>query len=341
MTVKSAPETPTVITPPADQTVIAGQPVTFTAVVSGVARLQWQKNGVNIAGATFASLTIPTAITSDSGAAFTVVATGASSSVTTRRAILSVMPAPNAPIMLVNPARVRLTTGQQATFSVTAWSATPMTYQWQKGAFLGNMADIPGATSSAYTTPPGTLADHLTLFRCVVSSAAGSTVSASEMLFVTAAPVKPNDVTSPVTVAAQAGAPFQYTIQPSGGSIPLTFTADPLPDGLTLDPNTGVISGAPTSTGVFVIAVGSANSAGSFSRNLTITVTTDPPVLTWDAWRRANFGASANDPAIAGETADPDDDGVTNLDEFLAGSNPLSGTGFLARLAERRSPGIY
>ena len=42
-----------------------------------------------------------------------------------------------------------------------------------------------------------------------------------------------------------------------------------------------------------------------------------------DAWRRANFGASANDSAIAGDAADPDGDGFTNADEFTAGTNPL------------------
>ena len=61
-----------------------------------------------------------------------------------------------------------------------------MSYQWQKGPFEGNLKDIPGATEAAYTTPPATLADHLTLFRCVVSNAAGNATSASEMLFVTA-----------------------------------------------------------------------------------------------------------------------------------------------------------
>ena len=56
---------------------------------------------------------------------------------------------------------------------------------------------------------------------------------------------------------------------------------------------------------------------------LKLTVTPDPPPVTIAAWRRANFGFSATDLTIAGDDADPDGDGFTNLQEFLAGTNPL------------------
>jgi len=57
----------------------------------------------------------------------------------------------------------------------------------REGTFLSNMADIPGATSSSYTTPAVTLANHRTIFRCNAMNAHGSVISASEMLFVTSA----------------------------------------------------------------------------------------------------------------------------------------------------------
>ncbi len=62
------PVLPTITTQPANQTVTAGQTATFTVVAAGAAPLnyQWQKNGVNIAGATSASYTTPAATTSDS-----------------------------------------------------------------------------------------------------------------------------------------------------------------------------------------------------------------------------------------------------------------------------------
>lgn len=87
---------------------------------------------------------------------------------------------PGAPIILANPDRARVVIGQRGTYSVKAWSPLPMSYQWQKGGTITNMADIPGATESTYTTPPSaTLADSPTLYRCIISnSAANSTTRA-------------------------------------------------------------------------------------------------------------------------------------------------------------------
>jgi poly(3-hydroxybutyrate) depolymerase len=323
--VNALPAGPVIATNPADQTLTAGQPVSFTVTATGTGPLsyQWRKNGVNIAGATTASLSIPAAISADSGASFTVVVTSGAGSATSTRATLTVTPATGAPIMLAHPQRSRVLAGQRGRFSVTAWSESPMTYQWQKGAFNGNMADIPGATDSTYTTAVTTPADHLTLFRCVVSNAGGNVTSASEMLFVTAAAAPPSSIDSPIAAAAQMGAPFAFAIESSGGTSPVTYSAGPLPAGLSVDPDTGMIAGVPAETGVTNIAVSAGNSAGSKSGLLRLTVMDTPPPISLDDWRLAIFRASATDPAIAGDTADPDGDGYANLDEFQAGTNPL------------------
>jgi poly(3-hydroxybutyrate) depolymerase len=188
LTVMTPPSGPTIASQPADKAVTAGQRASFSVTAAGTAPLhyQWKKNGVDIPGATDRSLTLRAAISPDSGASFTVVVTGGTESVTSSRATLTATPATGAPVILTNPERARVLSSQTATFSVTARSASPMSYQWQKGAVTGNMTDISGATAATYTTPPTTLADHSTLFRCVVSNASGNATSASEMLFVTA-----------------------------------------------------------------------------------------------------------------------------------------------------------
>jgi poly(3-hydroxybutyrate) depolymerase len=189
LTVNAAPAGPTIATRPADRAAIAGQPVTFTVTARGAPPLtyQWQKNGLDISGATASALTIPAAITPDCGASFTVVVANSSGSVTSARATLTVTPAAGAPIILTNPARARVLPDQKASFSVTASSPSPMRYQWQKGPHTGIMMDIPGATEATYTTPPAATADSGTIFRCVVSNSSGNATSASEMLLVTAA----------------------------------------------------------------------------------------------------------------------------------------------------------
>ena len=294
LTVNAPPAGPGITTPPASQTVTAGRPASFSVAAAGAVPLsyQWRKNGVNIAGATTAALTIPAALTADCGALFTVVVSNSSGSATSAGATLTVSPANGAPIVLTNPERARVLANQTGTFAVSAWSPTPMSYQWQKGTFTGNMADIAGATAATYTTPATTLADHLTLFRCVVSNPAGSATSASEMLFVTAAPAKPTDITSAITAFAQPGSFFTTTITSSGGTAPITYAASPLPAGLSVNASTGVISGTPTVAGITTITVTASNAAGSTSADLALTVRSSP--VNWGEVRLANLSTRGN-----------------------------------------------
>ncbi|MGC2531172.1 MAG: choice-of-anchor D domain-containing protein, partial [Candidatus Acidiferrum sp.] len=102
LTVNAAAVAPTITTQPVNQTVTAGQTATFTAVAGGTAPLsyQWQKNGVNIAGATATSYTTPATATTDSGSTFDVVVSNTAGSVTSSAATLTVNPAPAPAIQL-------------------------------------------------------------------------------------------------------------------------------------------------------------------------------------------------------------------------------------------------
>ncbi len=68
---------------------------------------------------------------------------------------------------------------------------------------------------------------------------------------------------------ARAGEPYTHTIEVLGGEAPLTFLAEGLPRGLSIDPSTGVLSGVPEQYGAFDVVVAVADSddqqaAGSF-----------------------------------------------------------------------------
>lgn len=88
-----------------------------------------------------------------------------------------------APAIISQPASQIVSTGQTAIFSVIATGAPPLTYQWQK-----NGANITGATSSSYTTPPTTTADSGEQFRVVVSNSLGNATSNPATLTVNSGP---------------------------------------------------------------------------------------------------------------------------------------------------------
>jgi sugar lactone lactonase YvrE len=108
--VDTAPAAPSFTTQPA----VVGASVTFTAASGTPApTFQWQKNGVNLAGATSASYTIASVATGDAGS-YTVVVTSSTDSVTSDVAVLTVsLPAvATAPIVITTPLTVSTLAGQ-------------------------------------------------------------------------------------------------------------------------------------------------------------------------------------------------------------------------------------
>ena len=85
------------------------------------------------------------------------------------------------PTITSQPANASVTVDNSATFSVIATGTATLTYQWQQIS-----TNIPGATSSTYTTPATTAGNSGSTFDVVVSNAAGSVTSNSATLLVTA-----------------------------------------------------------------------------------------------------------------------------------------------------------
>jgi Putative Ig domain len=88
-------------------------------------------------------------------------------------------------------------------------------------------------------------------------------------------------VTSANTASGQVGTGFSYTITGSNG--PTSFSASPLPAGLSFNTATGVISGAPSAAGTYEITLGAINAGGTGTATLTLTVAPalpPPPVIT-------------------------------------------------------------
>jgi outer membrane protein assembly factor BamB len=96
--------------------------------------------------------------------------------------------------------------------------------------------------------------------------------SDSELLTISVTPPPPVFTTG--TVAGIVGTPFSYQV----GAInsPSSFMASGLPPGLGIDPSTGLISGTPTSSGLFVPIVSATNVYGSGSTSLTLSIAANP-----------------------------------------------------------------
>jgi hypothetical protein len=175
---------PEITVQPASQTVNVGQTATFSVSATGPMPLtfQWQKNAVNISGATSAMYTTPATTASDNRAKFGVIVSHSTQSVASSLATLTVNSPSTPPAITTQPANQTVVAGQTATFSVVATGTPPLSYQWQK-----NQVNISGATSASYTTPATTSADSGTSFQVAVTNPVSSITSSPATLTVTAA----------------------------------------------------------------------------------------------------------------------------------------------------------
>ncbi len=115
------------------------------------------------------------------------------------------------PVIVEQPASASVMEGQPALFSIVA-TGQGLNFQWRK-----NGVDLPGAHSSAYQTPPVSLADDGAEFTCEVSNIAGSVTSAPAVLTVIQSP--PVIVVHPKDLTVDEGHPASFSVVASGSGL--------------------------------------------------------------------------------------------------------------------------
>ena len=116
-------QAPAITQHPANRTVSVGQSASFTVAASGTPSpsYQWQRNGVNIGGATSAMYTLSTTTLSDNGAQFRAVATNAAGSATSNAATLTVVAnQPPVPTIITPASGALYTAGSTLSYSGSA-----------------------------------------------------------------------------------------------------------------------------------------------------------------------------------------------------------------------------
>jgi len=233
-----------IATQPMSTTVCVGQTATFTVAATGSSlTYQWQQsidggaNFTNIAGATTATLSLPSAVATQNGYQYRVnVFSCIPTPITSSAATLTV----NTLIAInTQPSAVVLCEGSNATFSVAA-VGTGSTYQWQVSATgcAGTFTNIAGATTNTLAINNTTSSQNGYGYRVVVTGTCSTvtsscvTLTVNTAIVVTSQPAStsaclPTQTTASFSVAVTGTAPtYQWQQSTNAGTTWTNITGE-------------------------------------------------------------------------------------------------------------------
>ncbi len=265
---------PIITNEPVSKTVNLGDPASFTVGAYGTSpQYQWQRDGVNIGGATSATYAIAHAADTDRGN-YTAIVSNIFGVVTSAPpATLTVI---DPPVITNEPASLTVNQGQTAVFGVGVSGTAPFEYQWFK-----NSNSIPNETNVTLTLVNVTAADEAN-YSVTVTNPAGSALSTQAHLTVI---VPPAILTQPQGLTNNATTTASFTVSVSGTSPSYQW----FKNGTNLLTDVGNVSGSSTTNLVLtnVLAaddggytVVAANAAGSVTSMVATLVVIDPVIFT-------------------------------------------------------------
>jgi PKD repeat protein len=175
--VSNTPTPTAIVTQPAGATAPLGQPATFhVEAIGNTLTFQWQRDGVDIPGATSDSYTIPAVTPDDAGASFRVIVNGAGSGgpVTSDAAVLTVAPDPAAPVVTITSPKsgTLYKAGQAVRFKGTATDASGKKLPASAFSWHVDYHAADGTLSPVTLTLPGKPAGSFKVAREGVTTAA-------------------------------------------------------------------------------------------------------------------------------------------------------------------------
>ena len=203
--------------------------------------------------------------------------------------------------------QVPFTYNISATGDPTSYSATGLPSGLSVNSTTGLISGTP-SMAGTYTVTLG-------------ATNSGGTGTATLNLTVTPpAPV----ITSSGTYTATGYLAFNFSVV--GSNSPSSYSISGLPQGLTFNTTTGVISGTPTETGTFLVTLSATNAYGTGTETLTLTIN-PPATLVWTGSVNGNWDTSTSN-WLNGSTASTyaDPDYVNFTDSGSGGTVTLTGT---------------
>ena len=284
-------DVPVITGQPANTTVPEGGTVMFSVTAVGTPPLtyQWVRDGVDLNGATNATLTLTNVALADAGQ-FVVLVRNPSGGVLSQDARLTVLPV--APNITTHPISRTVSDGTNVSFTVVATGTAPLSYRWARnGTVLSggtnatlNLTNVGVGASGNYTV--------------IVSNIAGSATSQAAVL--TVLPLPPFIATQPGSRTVNEGTNVSFTVVATGTG-PLSYqwarNASALPGATSATLN--LTNVALSASGNYTVIVG--NAAGSVTSQVAVltvqavapTITSQPVSRTVNEGTNVSFSVTA------------------------------------------------
>jgi hypothetical protein len=328
---------PTIVSHPADISAIPGQNVVLSVTANGTAPLQyqWLKNGFPVAEATNSALTIELVSGFDTASYSTVVWNGAGFAISRGARLTVVVP----PRITLQPVGLSVNPGSNITFTVAATGTGPVRYQWRL-----NGQDILGATAPTLMINNVQLANDGEYVAMVTDDIATISSAAARLIV----RVAPSIIVAPVPATNSIPGGYHSLVVPVGSPVTVStvIAGNPPPFGyfwrVGAIPLTAAISNSRTNiltfnatnipaTTVYRLVVTNAVqtnfAAGPWSVAFAVTTLADYDRDGLPDNYEVNYGLNTND--VTDALGDLDGDGMRNLDEYRAGTDPANSASYL------------